>query len=76
ELIRDKSKNVDLWVNQLNNTCFSGNKTLGDLIRQTKSPESLPKEFVDLSESTQSEVLYRVKYQGYLKREFNNIRKL
>lgn len=76
ELIRDKSKNVDLWVNQLNNTYLSGNKTLGDLIRQTKHPESLPKEFVNLSESTQSEVLYRVKYQGYLKREFNNIRKL
>jgi tRNA uridine 5-carboxymethylaminomethyl modification enzyme len=75
-LIRKKFQNVEEWIKKLNQSKASGDKTFGDLIRQGEEPTGLPKEFIGLSAATQSEVLYKVKYQGYLKRELNNIRKL
>lgn len=75
-LIRKKFQNVEEWIVKLNQSKVSGDKTLGDLIRQGEEPTGFSKEFIGLSEGTQSEVLYKVKYQGYLKRELNNIRKL
>jgi tRNA uridine 5-carboxymethylaminomethyl modification enzyme len=75
-LIRKKFQNVEEWIKKLNQSKASGDKTFGDLIRQGEQPTGLPKEFIGLSAATQSEVLYKVKYQGYLKRELNNIRKL
>ena len=36
----------------------------------------LPDEFLSLPEPTREEVLYRVRYAGYLEREFRNVAKL
>jgi len=75
-LIRKKFQNVEEWTKKLNQSKASGDKTFGDIIRQGEEPSGLPNEFIGLTAATQSEVLYKVKYQGYLKRELNNIRKL
>jgi tRNA uridine 5-carboxymethylaminomethyl modification enzyme len=65
---------INNWINILNTTRVYSNKTFGDLLRSTKDVE-LPPDFKSLSLEVQNEVIYRVKYEGYLKRELSNIEK-
>ncbi len=72
--IKAKIDSINNWINTLNTTRVYSNKTLGDLLRSTKDVE-LPPDFKSLSQEVQNEVIYRVKYDGYLKRELSNIEK-
>ena len=73
-LIRNKIKSVQYWVEQLNTIKVSGSKSIGDMLR-SQNIVDLPPAFISLSESIRDEVLYQVKYEGYLKREISNIEK-
>ena len=73
-LIRNKIKSVQYWVEQLNTIKVSGSKSIGDMLR-SQNIVDLPADFISLSESIRDEVLYQVKYEGYLKREILNIEK-
>ena len=73
-LIRNKIKSVQYWVEQLNTIKVSGSKSIGDMLR-SQNITDLPPDFISLSESIRDEVLYQVKYDGYLKREISNIQK-
>ena len=58
----------------MNTTRADSNKTFGDLLRSANDVE-FPDEFNSLSSEIRNEVLYRVKYEGYLKRELLKIEK-
>ena len=72
--IKAKIHSINDWIDTLNNTRSSSNKSFGDLLRSSKDV-LLPHEFNSLSLEIQNEVIYRVKYEGYLKRELLNIDK-
>jgi tRNA uridine 5-carboxymethylaminomethyl modification enzyme len=72
--IKAKIASISEWINILNTTRAGSNKTFGDLLRSVKDTE-LPMEFNSLSSEVRNEVIYRVKYEGYLKRELLNIEK-
>ena len=74
ERISSKISTIEYWIKSFNNYKSSGSKTIGDLLR-SNSQIVFPSEFLSTSNEIQSEVLYRVKYEGYLKREINNISK-
>lgn len=73
--VREKSAAVQHWVQWL-----EGNRTAGglwaDLIRKSPTQLVVPPEFLQLSPEIQSEVLYRVRYRGYLERELRQVEKL
>lgn len=75
ENIKFKQNAINQWVKSLNETKQSESKTIGDLLR-SQTEAKLPDNFINLSPEIQKEVLYRVKYEGYLLREINNIEKL
>ena len=72
--INAKIHSINDWIVTLNTTRFSSNKSFGDLLRSSEDV-SFPSQFNSLSQEVQSEVIYRVKYEGYLKRELLNIEK-
>ena len=71
--IKAKFHSINHWIDTLNTT-RSSNKSFGDLLRSSEDV-ILPSQFNSLSQEIQSEVIYRVKYEGYLKRELLNIEK-
>lgn len=75
ENIKCKQNTINQWVKNLNETKQIESKTIGDLLR-SQSEAELPDDFTKLSPEIQKEVLYRVKYEGYLLREITNIEKL
>ena len=72
--IKAKIHSINDWIVTLNTTRSSSNKSFGDLLRSSEDV-SFPSQFNSLSQEVQSEVIYRVKYEGYLKRELLNIEK-
>ena len=74
--IAQKADNVKKWVDSLNRTKAYGKLTFADLIRKDAVKDNLPDNFINLCEATKDEVLYRVKYDGYLQREIRNVEKL
>ena len=72
--IKEKLATISYWINNLNTTRADSNKSYGDLLRSANDVE-LPDEFNSLSSEVQNEVIYRVKYEGYLKRELLKIDK-
>ena len=72
--IKAKIHSINDWIVTLNTTRSSSNKSFGDLLRSSEDV-SFPAQFNSLSQEVQSEVIYRVKYEGYLKRELLNIEK-
>lgn len=73
--IEAKLKAIEHWQSWLE-TNRSGGKTWGDLIRRIDASPELPVEFLAASPEIRDEVLYRVKYQGYLQREQRQIERL
>lgn len=72
--IAHKQRQVLYWTSQLEKTRASGS-TLAEAVRrgdETGSREAMAGE----SKAVREEVLYRVKYQGYLERELRQIEKL
>ena len=72
--IAAKKRNVESWVERLERERGKSG-TWAELIRRGSGVE-LPKDFVDEPFTTREEVLYRVKYQGYLDREHRHVLKL
>ena len=71
---------IDKWVQILETTKVEQGQTLGDCIRREQSEASyslpeLPEAFNNLKESVREEILYRIRYRGYLEREKKQIEK-
>ncbi|MEM7672230.1 MAG: FAD-dependent oxidoreductase [Verrucomicrobiota bacterium] len=75
ERMKEKAQSVDHWAEKLNTDKTKGG-TWGDYLRRNEAVHLLPEAFRNLSPGVRDEVLYRVKYQGYLERELRNIEKL
>lgn len=73
--IEIKQAKVMEWVSLLESQRVSG-KTWGDHLRRGEPPEPLPEAFQNESAAVRDEVLYRVRYQGYLEREERQIEKM
>ncbi len=75
ERIRRKKSEVERWTEKLEREVRSGG-TYGDWIRKGGGVEGLPSAFTELTPEAREEVLYRVRYRGYLERELRQIGKL
>ena len=69
-----KSERVANWCARLEETKIAGGNA-GDVLRRDleKLPADLPEEFRVLAEAERAEVLYRVRYRGYLERDLRMI---
>ena len=70
-----KINSVEKWVKFLEESKGIGG-TLADAIRRGQSEDDLPVEFLSESESVREQVLYRIRYRGYLQRELKLIEKI
>jgi tRNA uridine 5-carboxymethylaminomethyl modification enzyme len=75
ELIKKKVESVTGWRNQLERGRLSGS-TFAEIIRRGESPEMWPDGFNDLGPSIRDEILYGIRYQGYIEREQKMVNKL
>lgn len=73
--MRAKSAAVTSWVERFERETRSGG-TWGDHIRRGGELESLPEAFRGQTEAIREEVLYRVRYKGYLERELRQVARL
>ena len=74
--IQAKSQQILKWITFLNEKKAHGNDSHANLIRKKQTDEHLPKDFHKLSSEIKDEILYKIKYDGYLQRELRNVRKL
>lgn len=75
EKIEAKRKRVGELISLLE-TQRSGGKTWGELLRRGEAADSLPAAFLAEPAAIRDEVLYRVRYQGYLQREEKQVEKM
>ena len=80
QAIEHKRLSVEQWTENLEKTKCEPGQSFGDAIRREQSEESyvlpeLPSEFLNLNVAIQEEVLYRIRYKGYLERENKQIEK-
>jgi len=73
--VRSKLDSILHWVETLENQRVVG-KSWGEHLRRGEPPIPLPEAFVREPASIRDEVLYRVRYQGYLEREQRQIEKM
>ena len=73
--INDKIKTINQWIEIFNTCKFEGNKTFGDMLRMGIE-DFFPDGFKSVNPEVKNEVFYKVKYEGYLKRELQNISKM
>ncbi len=73
--IREKKIRIENWVDLLESD-RRGTLSSAELLRQGDNHASLPPEFLRDSEPVKKEVLYRVRYRGYLERDLRQIEKL
>jgi len=74
--IRKKSQQIQKWMSCLNTEKALGNDSYADQIRKNQSIDNFPHDFQRLNQELKDEIFYRIKYEGYLLRELNSIRKL
>ncbi len=74
--IRNKSQRVKDGIKQLDECRSSEGHYFSDLIRRGESSDLLPESFQELNQTEKDEILYRIKYDGYLSREISNVQKL
>jgi tRNA uridine 5-carboxymethylaminomethyl modification enzyme len=67
-LIEKKVQAISHWRNQLEKDRLSGS-TFAEILRRGENPEMWPDGFDELSPSIREEVLYGIRYQGYIERE-------
>lgn len=72
--IHEKREKILYWTDALEKTLIKGGFA-GNVMRKDIAavPADLPAEFLALSAEIKDEVLYRVRYAGYLSRELKNI---
>ncbi len=75
ERIRTKRERIESCVNYLESRTREGG-TWGDYVRRGGEIGSLPETFLALNGDEREEVLYRVRYRGYLERELRWIERL
>lgn len=75
--IREKHEKILYWTETLEKTLIKGGFA-GNVMRKDISliPSDLPVEFTGLSKEIKEEVLYRVRYAGYLSRELKTIERM
>jgi tRNA uridine 5-carboxymethylaminomethyl modification enzyme len=75
EKIKRKKTCIEDWVSRFE-SCGAGTLAWGARLRQGEALAALPAEFLSEPEPVRDEVLYRIKYRGYLERELRQIEKL
>lgn len=73
--IAQKKARIEDWVSRFE-TRGPGALARGELLRRGEPITVLPAEFLSEPEPVRDEVLYRIKYRGYLERELRQIEKL
>jgi len=73
QAIVSKAKLINEWVLRMRTEKVYANDTYADLVKRGENEMILPEDFRKLHKETRSEILYRVKYEGYLLRELKNI---
>lgn len=73
--ISSKIDAVRYWQSYLENTRSAGG-TWAEFIRKVDTKTELPAEFLAQTKEIKEETLYRIKYRGYLEREYRQIEKL
>lgn len=75
--IREKQEKILYWADALEKTLIKGGYA-GNVLRKdiTLVPADLPEAFTSLSGEIKEEVLYRVRYAGYLSRELKTIERM
>ena len=66
---------INRWVDYFEKTTTAGG-SLGDMVRRSEAPVSLPVEFQGEPKEVREETLYRIRYRGYLLREQRQIDRL
>ena len=74
--IEEKNNEIDKWIKKANKEKVEKNDTFADLIRKGRGVDQHFPEFNSLQVSVREEILYRIKYDGYLLRELRNIEKM
>jgi tRNA uridine 5-carboxymethylaminomethyl modification enzyme len=73
--IAAKQRDVEEWTRRLETERVNGS-TWAELIRREKTPDLGHESFGQIPVAVRDEVLYRVRYQGYLARERRHVEKL
>lgn len=73
--IEEKRRRIEGWVTRLETERTSAG-TFAEMLRRDSPRGGLPAEFLKEAGGVKEEVLYRVRYQGYLAREHRQIEKL
>ena len=76
EAIKNKIETISKWKMIAQKDRDEKGSTLAELIKRNDSFEFLPMEFQNLHHECKNEILYQIKYEGYLARELKNIEKL
>ena len=74
--VRNKVNEVQKWIRELEQVRVEGGITAAAHLRKGGGVDSIPAEFLSLQQAVREEVLYRVRYAGYLERERKTIAKL
>lgn len=77
KLIREKGRAVKHWCEVFEKVAVKGG-VVGDVLRRDTSvvPGDLPADFKVLSDAVMDEVLYRVRFKGYIEREYKTIERM
>ena len=75
--IKKKRELVEHWCEMFEKLTIKGG-IIGDVLRKDIDflPPTLPSNFISLSDSIKDEILYRVRYKGYLLRERRSIERM
>ena len=76
EAIKKKMETISKWKMIAQKDRDDKGSTLAELIKRNDNFEFLPMEFQNLHHECKNEILYQIKYEGYLARELKNIEKL
>ena len=73
--INHKFEQIEYWFDFSKKTRIENDQTLADLIRKGRAVPDKLSEFNSLAPEIKNEVLYKIKYEGYLSREIKRDRK-
>lgn len=74
--IEKKQELIDTYVNLFQTKRIANGNTIADELKRGNEDDVFPEKFLVLHDDIKSEIIYQVKYQGYLVRELKNIEKL
>ena len=74
--IKEKKQIIDKLIDKYNSERTSTGTTFSEEIRKSSQFDFLPKDFHSLHKEVKNEIIYQIKYKGYLDRELRNISKL